>query len=105
MCSQNKASLEVSYSHLAEMQSLLAMWLTDVPKDLLAVLDEVLRAVVLEQYPHYLKVGQNYDALTIDILKVNLYIRLYIICIDRQGAACEDHRLSTSRQAQGSPPV
>ena len=63
MCSQNKASLEVSYSHLAEMQSLLAMWLTDVPKDLLAVLDEVLRAVVLEQYPHYLKVSQNYDPL------------------------------------------
>eukprot|EP01035_Chromulina_nebulosa_P029875 gene29875-39652_t len=33
MCSMNSSSLEVSYPDLAETQSLLAIWLTDVPKD------------------------------------------------------------------------
>jgi hypothetical protein len=57
MCSENSASLEVSYGHLAEMQSLLAIWLTDVPRDMLQILDEVLQQVVLVDFPHYKKVG------------------------------------------------
>lgn len=56
MCADNKSSLQVSYVHLAEMQSLLAIWLTDVPKDMLQIFDEVLRSFVLDQFPHYLKV-------------------------------------------------
>ena len=53
MCSGNHASLEVSYSHLAEMQSLLAIWLTDVPRSILRVFDGVLKAVVKTDFPHY----------------------------------------------------
>ncbi len=53
MCSANKGSLDVSYGHLAETQYLLAIWLTDVPKDMLAIFDEVLKGVVLEQFPYY----------------------------------------------------
>ena len=56
MCSANSASLEISYGHLAEMQSLLAIWLTDVPGDMLQILDEVLQSVVLADFPHYRKV-------------------------------------------------
>lgn len=56
MCADNKASLEVSYAHIAKVQSLLAIWLTDVPRDMLQIFDEVLQAVVLISYPHYSKV-------------------------------------------------
>jgi hypothetical protein len=56
MCANNSASLEVSYGHLAEMQSLLAIWLTDVPRDMLSIFDEVLKTVVLKEFPHYAKV-------------------------------------------------
>jgi hypothetical protein len=56
MCSTNSASLEVSYGHLAEMQSLLAIWLTDVPRDMLKIFDDVLQSVVLDAFPHYSKV-------------------------------------------------
>jgi len=57
MCAINSASLEISYAHLADMQSLLAIWLTDVPKDMLQIFDEVLQTVVLADFPHYNKVS------------------------------------------------
>lgn len=57
MCSANKASLEVSFSHIAKVQSLLAVWLIDVPRDMLQIFDEVLQSVVLKDYPHYSKVS------------------------------------------------
>ena len=56
MCAVNSASLEISYGHLASMDSLLAIWLTDVPRDMLQILDEVLQQVVLIEFPHYTKV-------------------------------------------------
>ena len=57
MCAINSASLEISYAHLADMQSLLAIWLTDVPRDMLQICDEVLQTVVLADFPHYNKVS------------------------------------------------
>jgi DNA replicative helicase MCM subunit Mcm2 (Cdc46/Mcm family) len=63
MCANNSASLEVSYGHLAEMQSLLAIWLTDVPRDMLSIFDEVLKAVVLKEFPHYAKVSSRKSTL------------------------------------------
>jgi DNA replication licensing factor MCM2 len=56
MCSTNSSSLEVSYGHLADNQSLLAIWLTDVPRDMLLIFDEVLRTVVLNSFSTYEKV-------------------------------------------------
>ena len=47
MCARNSASLEVSYGHLGEMQSLSAIWLTDVPKDMLQIFDEVLKELIM----------------------------------------------------------
>ena len=57
MCSQNRTSLDVSYLHLGEMQSLLAIWLTDLPKEMLHIFDEVLYKVVEIQFPHYRKIA------------------------------------------------
>ena len=52
----NSSSLEVSYPDLAETQSLLAIWLTDVPKDMLLIFDQVLKGIVYSQFPHYKQV-------------------------------------------------
>jgi len=60
MCAKNSSSLELSYPDLAETQSLLAIWLTDVPKDMLQIFDEVLKEVVYSQFPHYRKVIFSY---------------------------------------------
>lgn len=38
---------------MAETQYLLAIWLTDVPREMLVIFDEVLKAVVLELFPYY----------------------------------------------------
>ena len=57
MCAVNKGSLEVSYGHIGEMQSLLAIWLTDVPRDMLEIFDSVLLQVVKEEFPHYEQVN------------------------------------------------
>ena len=57
MCSMNSASLEVSYGDLAETQPLLAIWLTDVPKDMLQIFDQVLKEVVYTDFPHYRQVS------------------------------------------------
>lgn len=58
MCAANGASLEVSYTHLCDMPAILAIWLADVPKEMLQIFDEVLSQVVHKQFPHYKKVMQ-----------------------------------------------
>ena len=60
LCSQNRSSLEVNFAHLSEMQSLLAIWLTDVPKDMLNIFNEELQDVVKEMFPNYRNVCSNY---------------------------------------------
>lgn len=56
MCSRNNSSLEMSYRHLVESQSLLAMWLTDIPREMFQLFDEVLKSVVLQYFPRYAEV-------------------------------------------------
>ena len=67
MCADNSSSLEVSYKHLGEMESLLAIWLTDVPKDMLRIFDEVLQKEVLDQFPHYRQIAQEIHVRVIDL--------------------------------------
>jgi DNA replication licensing factor MCM2 len=67
MCADNSSSLEVSYGHLGEMQSLLAIWLTDVPRDMLKIFDEVLQREVLEQFPHYKQIAQEIHVRIVDL--------------------------------------
>ena len=60
MCIANSASLEVSFSHLSAWDNLLVIWLTDVPRDMLQIFDEVLQQVVLVHYPNYTKVRSRF---------------------------------------------
>jgi DNA replication licensing factor MCM2 len=57
MCSANKSSLEVSYKHLSDQDPILAIWLADVPRDMLQIFDEVLVEEVLAQFSYYSKVS------------------------------------------------
>jgi DNA replication licensing factor MCM2 len=59
MCAANASSLIVSYAHIAKVQSLLAIWLTDVPRDMLQLFDEVLQSVVLQEFPHYSRISSE----------------------------------------------
>ena len=61
MCSINKSSLEVSYVHLGDQAPILAIWLADVPRDMLEIFNEVLREVVLIDFPHYSQVSTVYS--------------------------------------------
>ncbi|CAM9343704.1 unnamed protein product [Ascophyllum nodosum] len=53
MCAANRASLEVSYIDLSKAVPILAIWLADVPKDMLEIMDEVTNTVVLKAFPEY----------------------------------------------------
>lgn len=53
MCSANMASLEVSYRHLAQADTLLAIWLTEVPKQMLDIFNGVLKTVVKLRFTYY----------------------------------------------------
>ena len=53
MCSENGQSLEVSYILLSTFAPVLAIWLADVPKQILNIFDEGAKEVVLELYPDY----------------------------------------------------
>lgn len=59
MCADNGSSLEVSYVHLGEAQSLLAIWLTDVPRDMLQIFDNVLQDEVLKEFEDYRQISQD----------------------------------------------
>jgi DNA replicative helicase MCM subunit Mcm2 (Cdc46/Mcm family) len=76
MCAANSRSLEVAYGHLAEMQPMLAVWLTDVPRDMLQILDEVLQSVVLAEFPHYKQVCHIYVVVCRKILNCITYVLL-----------------------------
>ncbi len=43
MCADNKSSLEVSYVHICNRIPIIAIWLADVPRDMLQIFDEVLK--------------------------------------------------------------
>jgi len=96
MCAVNSASLEISYGHLAEMQSLLAIWLTDVPRDMLQILDEVLQSVVLQEFPHYSKIAAETHVRVVNLpisdrlrdlrqSDLNSLIRVSGVCTRRTG--------------------
>lgn len=61
MCSRNSSSLEVSYPHLAIAQPLLAVWLTDCPREIINIFDMVLKEVVMTQFPHYARVSFSFS--------------------------------------------
>lgn len=67
MCAENSASLLVSYVHIGAVQPLLALWLTDVPVDMLQILDEVLKAVVKTDFPNYFNIVSSVHVRIVDL--------------------------------------
>lgn len=53
MTTANGCSLHVSYVHLSQHAPILAIWLADVPKAMLALFGEVAKAVVFARSPDY----------------------------------------------------
>lgn len=53
MMEGNGCSLPVHYMHIAHTIPVLSVWLADVPKQILELLDEVTRAEVFRRYPNY----------------------------------------------------
>lgn len=55
MCSKNSSSLEVSYIDLGECAPILAIWLADVPRDMIKMFDEVLQNIIRRDFPGYVE--------------------------------------------------
>ena len=55
-CAANGQSLPISYLHLSHHSPVLAIWLADVPKQMLAIFDDVAKAVVAAKYPDYARI-------------------------------------------------
>eukprot|EP00727_Mastigamoeba_balamuthi_P006273 m51a1_g2265 putative dna replication licensing factor mcm2 (949) ;mRNA; f:341298-344987 len=53
MCAGNKESLEVSYVHLSRAQPTLSTWLAEEPGEMLPILDETAKQVVLTMFREY----------------------------------------------------
>ena len=53
MCAANQSTLQVSFIHLSEAEPVLGYWLTDVPKDMLDVLNEAATRHTLRLFPSY----------------------------------------------------
>ena len=53
MCSNNKQSLEITFTHLSSKYPTIAIWLAEEPSLMLPVLNEVSLEVTLELFPDY----------------------------------------------------
>lgn len=54
MCTKNSSSIEISYEHIGkDACPQLAIWLIDVPREMLQLFDEALLMVVNKRYSHY----------------------------------------------------
>ena len=53
MCASNSQSLHVSYLHLSSAAPTLAIWVSDIPRIMLDVMDDVATAEVKQLYPQY----------------------------------------------------
>ena len=53
MCSNNLATLEISYMHLMQKEPTLAIWLVDAPRDMFDVLNEAATRHTLRLFPSY----------------------------------------------------
>ncbi|OQR91534.1 DNA replication licensing factor Mcm2 [Achlya hypogyna] len=53
MAQRNEQSLEIEIGDIIQSMSIFAAWIVEAPKDMLAILDEVAREVVLALFPYY----------------------------------------------------
>lgn len=69
MCAQNAQSLLVSYLDLSSEKPTLAIWLADLPKEILVLFDQVAQKIVLEQFKNY---GDIHDEVFVRITELPL---------------------------------
>jgi len=53
MCSENKQSLEISYTHLSDVKPTIALWVADEPQVILPILNEIAFEIVNSQFKLY----------------------------------------------------
>ena len=64
MCTAQSRSLLVSFVHLSRSVPLLAMWVADIPAQMLEIFDEVTMEVVLSMFKNY---GEIYSSISVRI--------------------------------------
>ena len=67
MCAANESSLLVSYLHLSHYAPILAIWIADVPRQMLALFNDVATRVVYARYPDYWNIATEVVVRVVDL--------------------------------------
>lgn len=67
MCSANKQSLEVSFQHLSNSQPMLAIWVADMPAQMLEHFNEVASHVVSMEFEEYKRIHADINVRITDL--------------------------------------
>ncbi|RLN86630.1 hypothetical protein BBJ28_00020514 [Nothophytophthora sp. Chile5] len=67
LAQRNEQSLEIEIGDVIHSMSMVAAWLVEAPKDMLAILDEVAREVVLALFPYYATIHQQIYVRILDL--------------------------------------
>ena len=118
MCSKNRQSLEVSYLHLSQTYPVLAIWLADLPKQMLTIFDETAREVVLEQFEYYWRIHNEIhvritDLPIVDSLRdmrhshLNALVKVSGVIVRRSGVSpqLKEVTFNCNRCGSVTPPV
>ncbi|CEG46124.1 dna replication licensing factor [Plasmopara halstedii] len=67
MAQRNEQSLEIEIGDVIHSMSMVAAWIVEAPKDMLAILDEVAQEVVLSLFPYYSTIHQQIYVRILDL--------------------------------------
>ncbi|TMW61791.1 hypothetical protein Poli38472_010854 [Pythium oligandrum] len=67
MAQRNEQSLEIEIGDVIHSMSMVAAWIVEAPKDMLTILEEVARAVVLALFPYYDTIHQEIYVRILDL--------------------------------------
>ncbi|KAG6578155.1 putative DNA replication licensing factor Mcm2 [Phytophthora cinnamomi] len=67
LAQRNEQSLEIEIGDVIHSMSMVAAWLVEAPKDMLAILDEVAQEVVLALFPYYATIHQQIYVRILDL--------------------------------------
>ena len=89
MCSENKQSLEVIYSHLVQANPTIALWVADEPQAIFPYLNEIAFEIVLSQFKSYRNIFQE------------IYVRVRELPIGDQLRDLRHHHLNKLIRVRG----
>jgi DNA replication licensing factor MCM2 len=67
MCAANESSLHISYMHLSHYAPILAIWIADVPRQMLVLFNEVATRVVFARFPDYWNIATDITVRILDL--------------------------------------